>query len=212
MTVNHTVLDHPLLRHKINLLRDRETRPVVFRALVREIAQLMAYEATRDLALADRAIETPMAPMTAQVLAEPQPVLVSILRAGNAMLDGLLDLIPTASVAHIGMYRDHDTLEAVEYSYNGPPNIAARKCLIVDPMLATANSSSAAIARLKEKGVRDMRLISILAAPEGLAKLTDAHPDVSVLVGALDERLDENGYIVPGLGDAGDRAFDTPKS
>lgn len=212
MAVNHIVLDHPLLQHKINLLRDKDTRPVVFRTLVREIAQLMIYEATRDLALADREIVTPMAPMTAQVLAEPQPVLVSILRAGNAMLDGMLDMIPTAGVAHIGMYRDHDTLEAVEYSYNGPPDIAERKNLIVDPMLATANSSSAAIARLKEKGVRDMRLISILAAPEGLAALAEAHPDVDVLVGALDERLDERGYIIPGLGDAGDRAFDTPRS
>lgn len=209
MTVNHTVLAHPLLQHKINLLRDQDTRPVVFRALVREIAQLMTYEATRDLVLAERKIVTPMAPMTAQVLAEPLPVLVSILRAGNAMLDGILDMIPTASVAHIGMYRDHDTLEAVEYSYNGPPDIAERKCLIVDPMLATGHSSSAAIARLKEKGVRDMRLISILAAPEGLAALVAAHPDVPVYVGALDERLDGNGYIIPGLGDAGDRAYGT---
>lgn len=211
MTINHTVIDHPLVRHKISLLRDQNTRPVVFRTLVREIAQLMTYEATRDLALADREIETPMTRMTAQVLAEPLPVLVSILRAGNAMLDGVLDLIPTASVAHIGMYRDHETLQAVEYSFNGPPDIAERRNLIVDPMLATANSSSAAISRLKEKGVRDMRLISILAAPEGLAALAAAHPDVSVFVGALDERLDERGYIIPGLGDAGDRAFDTPR-
>lgn len=209
MTDNLTVIDHPLVEHKISLLRDRETKSVVFRALVREIAQLMTYEVTRDLALTDRNIETPIAPMTARVLASPPPVLVSILRAGNAMLDGVLDLIPTASVAHIGVYRDHDTLEAVEYYFNGPPDIAERYNLIVDPMLATANSSISAIAQLKERGVTNLRLASILAAPEGLAALRAAYPDVPVFVGAVDERLDEKGYIIPGLGDAGDRSFGT---
>lgn len=209
MTDNLTVIDHPLVEHKISLLRDRETKSVVFRALVREIAQLMTYEVTRDLALTDRNIETPIAPMTARVLASPPPVLVSILRAGNAMLDGVLDLIPTASVAHIGVYRDHDTLEAVEYYFNGPPDIAERYNLIVDPMLATANSSISAISQLKERGVTNLRLASILAAPEGLAALRAAYPDVPVFVGAVDERLDEKGYIIPGLGDAGDRSFGT---
>lgn len=209
MTDNLTVIDHPLVEHKISLLRDRETKSVVFRALVREIAQLMTYEVTRDLALTDRNIETPIAPMTARVLASPPPVLVSILRAGNAMLDGVLDLIPTASVAHIGVYRDHDTLEAVEYYFNGPPDIAERYNLIVDPMLATANSSISAISQLKERGVTNLRLAAILAAPEGLAALRAAYPDVPVFVGAVDERLDEKGYIIPGLGDAGDRSFGT---
>jgi len=209
MTDNLTVIDHPLVHHKISLLRDRETKSVVFRALVREIAQLMTYEVTRDLAMTDRNIETPIAPMTARVLASPAPVLVSILRAGNAMLDGVLDLIPTASVAHIGVYRDHDTLEAIEYYFNGPPDIAERYNLIVDPMLATANSSISAISQLKARGVTNLRLASILAAPEGLAALRAAYPDVPVFVGAVDERLDEKGYIIPGLGDAGDRSFGT---
>lgn len=209
MTDNLTVIDHPLVQHKISLLRDRETKSVVFRALVREIAQLMTYEVTRDLVLTDRKIETPIAPMTARVLASPAPVLVSILRAGNAMLDGVLDLIPTASVAHIGVYRDHDTLEAIEYYFNGPPDIAERYNLIVDPMLATANSSISAISQLKARGVTNLRLASILAAPEGLAALRAAYPDVPVFVGAVDERLDEKGYIIPGLGDAGDRSFGT---
>ena len=209
MTAKLTVIEHPLVRHKISLLRDQQTKSIVFRAVVRETAQLMTYEATRDLALVDQDIETPVAPMTAQVLAHPAPVLVSILRAGNAMLDGVLDLLPMASVAHIGMYRDHETLEATEYSFNGPPDIAERLNLVVDPMLATANSAIAVISRLKEKGVCDLRMMSILAAPEGLAAFAAAHPDVPVFVGEVDERLNEKGYIVPGLGDAGDRSYGT---
>jgi len=209
MTDNLTVIDHPLVQHKISLLRDRETKSVVFRALVREIAQLMTYEVTRDLVLTDRDIETPIAPMTARVLASPPPVLVSILRAGNAMLDGVLDLIPTASVAHIGVYRDHDTLEAIEYYFNGPPDIADRYNLIVDPMLATANSSISAISQLRKRGVTNLRLASILAAPEGIAAIQAAFPDVPLFIGAVDERLDDRGYIIPGLGDAGDRSFGT---
>jgi uracil phosphoribosyltransferase len=203
------VADHPLIRHKITLLRDKETPPILFRMLVREIAQLMLYEPTRDLALVDRDIETPVAAAQAPVLAAPLPVLVSIMRAGNVMLDAALEIIPTAGVAHIGIYREHETLEAVEYYYNGPPDIAARPVLIVDPMLATANSSVAAISRLKERGVHDIRMISILAAPEGLDALVDAHPDVRVYVGAVDSHLNEKGYIVPGLGDAGDRSYAT---
>jgi uracil phosphoribosyltransferase len=209
MTNNLTVIDHPLVQHKISLLRDRETKSVVFRALVREIAQLMTYEVTRDLVLTDRSIETPIAPMTARVMANPAPVLVSILRAGNAMLDGVLDLIPTASVAHIGVYRDHDTLEAIEYYFNGPADIAGRYNLIVDPMLATANSSISAISQLRQRGVTNLRLASILAAPEGIAAIQAAFPDVSLFIGAVDERLDDKGYIIPGLGDAGDRSFAT---
>lgn len=209
MTSTPTVIDHPLLQHKISLLRDKETPPVIFRMLVREIAQLMLFEATRDLALTTRDIETPLTTMTAPVLAAPGPVLASIMRAGNVMLDAALEIIPTASVCHIGIYRDHDTLEAVEYYFNGPADIADRSLLLVDPMLATANSSIAAISQLKARGVSDMCLISILAAPEGLAALSEAHPDVPVFVGSVDAQLNEKGYIVPGLGDAGDRSYAT---
>jgi uracil phosphoribosyltransferase len=209
MTSSPTVIDHPLLQHKISLLRDKNTPPIIFRLLVREIAQLMLFEATRDLALASRDIETPLTKMTAPVLAEPGPVLASIMRAGNVMLDAGLEIIPTASVCHIGIYRDHDTLEAVEYYFNGPEDIAERPLLIVDPMLATANSSVDAISQLKARGVTDMRLICILAAPEGLVALAEAHPDVPVFVGAVDSHLNEKGYIVPGLGDAGDRSYAT---
>ena len=204
-----TIINHPLALHKLTLMRNEGTSTQDFRRLLREVGALLAYEATRDLALVDRDIETPVAPMTAQVLAHPAPVLVSILRAGNAMLDGVLDLLPMASVAHIGMYRDHETLEAIEYSFNGPPDIAERLNLVVDPMLATANSGIAAISRLKEKGVRDLRMMSILAAPEGLTAFAAAHPDVPVFVGEVDERLNGKGYIVPGLGDAGDRSYCT---
>lgn len=203
------VADHPLIRHKITLLRDKATPPILFRMLVREIAQLMIYEPTRDLRLCERDIETPVAPTRAPVLAEPLPVLVSIMRAGNVMLDAALEILPTAGVAHIGIYREHETLEAVEYYYNGPPDIADRPVIIVDPMLATANSSIAAISRLEGRGVRDIRLVSILAAPEGLDALAAAHPGVAVYVGTVDERLNEKGYIVPGLGDAGDRSYAT---
>jgi len=209
MTSSPTVIDHPLLQHKISLLRVKNTPPIIFRLLVREIAQLMLFEATRNLALTEREIETPLTKMTAPVLAEPGPVLASIMRAGNVMLDAGLEIIPTASVCHIGIYRDHDTLEAVEYYFNGPPDIAERALVIVDPMLATANSSVDAISQLKARGVTDMRLVCILAAPEGLAALAAAHPDIPVFVGAVDTHLNEKGYIVPGLGDAGDRSYAT---
>lgn len=209
MTSSPTVIDHPLLQHKISLLRDKDTPPIIFRLLVREIAQLMLFEATRELAMAEREIETPLTKMTAPVLAAPGPVLASIMRAGNVMLDAGLEIIPSAGVCHIGIYRDHDTLEAVEYYFNGPSDIVDRAVLIVDPMLATANSSVDAISQLKARGVTDMRLICILAAPEGLAALAAAHPDVPVFVGAVDSHLNEKGYIVPGLGDAGDRSYAT---
>lgn len=209
MPSSPAVVDHPLLQHKISLLRDKETPPVIFRLLVREIAQLMLFEASRDLALTERDIETPLTKMTAPVLAAPGPVLASIMRAGNVMLDAALEIIPTASVCHIGIYRDYDTLEAVEYYFNGPTDIAERALLIVDPMLATANSSVDAVSQLKARGVTDMRLICILAAPEGLAAFSAAHPDVPVFVGTVDTHLNEKGYIVPGLGDAGDRSYAT---
>ncbi|MEL0144605.1 MAG: uracil phosphoribosyltransferase [Alphaproteobacteria bacterium] len=204
-----TVMDHPLIRHKITLLRDINTKPMVFRMLVREIAQLMLCEATRDLALDSYTIETPQTTTTERMLAKPYPVLVTIMRAGNAMLDGALDIMPMAGVSHIGVFRDHDTLEAHEYYFNGPPDIADRLNIIVDPMLATANSSIAAVARLKDKGVRDLRLVSIITAPEGLSAFAAAHADVPVFAGVVDEYLNDKGYIVPGLGDAGDRAFNT---
>ncbi|MEK9797041.1 MAG: uracil phosphoribosyltransferase [Alphaproteobacteria bacterium] len=204
-----TVMDHPLIQHKITLLRDINTKPVIFRMLVREIAQLMLCEATRDLALDSFAIETPLTATTEPLLAKPYPVLVSIMRAGNAMLDGALDIMPMAGVSHIGIFRDHDTLEAHEYYFNGPTDIADRLNIIVDPMLATANSSIAAVARLKDKGVRDLRLVSIITAPEGLSAFVAAHADVPVFAGVVDDHLNDKGYIVPGLGDAGDRAFNT---
>lgn len=209
MAANTTVVDHPLVQHKITLLRDKETPPIMFRLLVREITQLMLFEATRNLGLMDREIETPMAQITAPVLAVPRPVLVSIMRAGNVMLDAALEIIPNAGVSHIGIYRDHDTLEAIEYYFNGPPDIAERPLVIVDPMLATANSSIAAISQLKARGVREMRMVNILAAPEGIDALSAAHPDVPLFVGVVDEHLNEKGYIVPGLGDAGDRSYAT---
>ena len=204
-----TVMDHPLIRHKITLLRDINTKPVVFRMLVREIAQLMLYEATRDLALDSYTIETPLTATTERSLAKPYPVLVSIMRAGNAMLDGVLDIMPMAAVSHIGIFRDNDTLEAHEYYFNGPTDIADRLNIIVDPMLATANSAIAAVARLKDNGVRDLRLISIITAPEGLSAFVAAHADVPVFAGVVDDHLNDKGYIIPGLGDAGDRAFNT---
>ncbi|MBO21778.1 MAG: uracil phosphoribosyltransferase [Rhodospirillaceae bacterium] len=209
MASDPIVVTHPLLQHKISLVRDKDTPPIIFRMLVREITQLMLFDATRDLTLTDRDIETPMQKISAPVLAEPGPVLVSIMRAGNVMLDAALEIIPTAGVCHIGIYRDRDTLEAVEYYFNAPDDIADRALLLVDPMLATANSSVAAISQLKARGVIDMRLVCILAAPEGLRALADAHPDVPVYVGALDTHLNEKGYIVPGLGDAGDRSYAT---
>ncbi len=209
MAADPIVVTHPLLQHKITLLRDKTTPPITFCMLVREIAQLMLFDATRDLALNEREIETPLERMSAPVLAAPGPVLVSIMRAGNVMLDAALEIMPTAGVCHIGIYRDYETLEAIEYYFNAPADLAERPLILVDPMLATANSAVAAISQLKARGARDMRLISILSAPEGVAALAEAHPDVPVYTGALDSHLNEKGYIVPGLGDAGDRSYAT---
>lgn len=207
MTV--TVVDHPLIQHKLTLMRDKTTSTAGFRMLLREIAHLLCYEVTRDIELETTAIETPMGPMQAPIIKGKKLVFASILRAGNGLLDGMLDLIPAARVAHIGMYRDHDTLEPVEYYFKAPGELENRLVIVVDPMLATGNSAIAAIDRLKQRGATRIRYLCLLAAPEGVQKFTSAHPDVPVFTAAIDSHLNENGYIVPGLGDAGDRMFGT---
>lgn len=204
-----TVADHPLVRHKLTLLRRKETSTAGFRRLVREVATLLCYEATRDLPLEDIEIETPVTTMMSPVLAGKKLVFASILRAGTGLLDGMLDLVPSARVAHIGLYRDPDTLQAVEYYFKVPEGLAERLVIVVDPMLATGHSAIAALDRLKEAGARDLRFVCLVAAPEGLANLCDHHPDVPILTASIDDRLNEHAYIVPGLGDAGDRLFGT---
>ena len=203
------VIDHPLVQHKLTLMRRVDTPMAKFRALLREIALLLGYEVTRDLALTDEAIETPLESMTAPVLAGKKLVLVSILRAGNGLLEGMLDLMPAARVGHIGLYRDPATLMAIEYYFKVPEDLDDREVIAVDPMLATAHSSIAAVHRLKEAGARSIKLVCLVAAPEGLEAFDREHPDVPVYTAAVDERLDEHGYIRPGLGDAGDRLYGT---
>ena len=203
------IVDHPLVRHKLTIMRDRDTSTSQFRRLLREIAQLLAYEITRDLPMGTRAIETPMAAMDAPVLAGAKLALVSILRAGNGLLDGVLELVPSARVGFVGLYRDEETLRPVQYYFKVPDRLHERVAIVLDPMLATGNSSAAAVTLLKEAGARDIRFLCLLAAPEGVERMRGAHPDVPVVTAALDERLDERGYIVPGLGDAGDRMFGT---
>ena len=203
------VIDHPLVQHKLTLMRRNDTPTAKFRALLREIALLLGYEVTRDLALTEARIETPLEPMTAPVLAGKKLVLVSILRAGNGLLEGMLDLMPAARVGHIGLYRDPETLMAVEYYFKVPDGLDDREVIAVDPMLATAHSSIAAVHRLKEAGARSIRLVCVVAAPEGLEAFDHEHPDVPVYTAAVDERLDDHGYIRPGLGDAGDRLYGT---
>ncbi|TDL75085.1 uracil phosphoribosyltransferase [Palleronia sediminis] len=209
MTQHLQVVEHPLVRHKLSIMREAGTSTAVFRQLLREISQLLAYEVTRDLPMTTRRIETPICPMDAPVLAGRKLALISILRAGNGLLDGMLDLIPSARVGFVGLYRDEATLTPVEYYFKVPGDLDGRVVIAVDPMLATGNSSVAAIDRLKEAGATDIRFLCLLAAPEGVARMKDAHPDVRIVTAALDERLDEKGYIVPGLGDAGDRMFGT---
>jgi len=204
-----TVLDHPLLRHKLTLLRDRETTTAKFRQVAREISLLMAYEVTRDLPLQEIDIETPLEPMRAAYLVGKKLCIVSILRAGNGILEGMLDLVPSARVGHIGLYRDPATLQPVEYYLKLPSDIAERLVILVDPMLATGHSAAAAATRLKQAGVTAMKFVCLLAAPEGIKALTEAHPDVPVFTGAIDRELDSHGYIRPGLGDAGDRFYGT---
>ncbi|WP_299651604.1 uracil phosphoribosyltransferase [uncultured Jannaschia sp.] len=204
-----TVVTHPLVQHKLSLMRDKGTPTAVFRQLLREISQLLAYEVTRDLPMTTRAIETPMQAMDAPVLAGRKMALVSILRAGNGLLDGILELVPSARVGFVGLYRDEATLEPVQYYFKVPDQLDERLVIAVDPMLATGNSSAAAIDLLKAKGATDIRFLCLLAAPEGIARMKAAHPDVPIVTAAVDERLNESGYIVPGLGDAGDRMFGT---
>jgi uracil phosphoribosyltransferase len=206
---NVTVLDHPLLRHKLTLLRDRTTSTAKFRQVAREISLLMAYEVTRDLPLEPIDIETPLEQMRAERLAGKKLCIVSILRAGNGILDGMLDLVPSARVGHIGLYRDPATLMPVEYYLKLPSDIAERLVILVDPMLATGHSAAAAASRLKQAGVVAMKFVCLLAAPEGVAAFTQAHTDVPVFTGAIDRVLDDHGYIRPGLGDAGDRFYGT---
>jgi uracil phosphoribosyltransferase len=204
-----TLLNHPLLRHKLTLLRDRTTSTALFRQVAREVSLLMAYEVTRDLPLEPVAIETPLEPMQAERVAGKKLCLVSILRAGNGILEGMLDLIPSARVGHIGLYRDPQTLQPVEYYRKFPSDLADRLAIVVDPMLATGHSADAAVAAVKQAGVRQVRFVCLLAAPEGLTVLTRAHPDVPVFTAAVDRGLDGHGYIRPGLGDAGDRFYGT---
>lgn len=204
-----TVVDHPLVQHKLSIMRNKDTSTAGFRRLLREISLLLGYEVTRNLELTTTRIETPMEPMDAPVLEGKKLVFASVLRAGNGLLEGLLDLVPAARVAHIGLYRDHDTLEAVEYFFKAPSNLEDRLVIVVDPMLATANSAIAAVEKLKERGATNIRFLCLLAAPEGIERFTTAHPDVPVFTASIDEKLNEKGYIVPGLGDAGDRMYGT---
>jgi uracil phosphoribosyltransferase len=204
-----TVVDHPLVQHKLTIMRDKETSTAGFRRLLREISLLLGYEVTRNLELTTKVIETPLTKMEAPVLEGKKLVFASVLRAGNGLLEGLLDLVPAARVAHIGLYRDHDTLEAVEYFFKAPSDLADRLVIVVDPMLATANSAIAAVDRLKGRGATNLRYLCLLAAPEGIKRFTEAHPDVPVVTAAIDSHLNEKGYIVPGLGDAGDRMYGT---
>jgi uracil phosphoribosyltransferase len=203
------VIDHPLVQHNLTLMRQAETSAAAFRALLREISMLLAYEVTRDIPLTYVRINTPLASMQAPVLAGKKLVVVSIMRAGNGILDGMLELIPSARVGHIGLYRDPKTHIAIEYYFKVPEDIAARDVLVVDPMLATGNSAVAALHRLKDTGARSLKFVCLLAAPEGIAHVHEQHPDVPVYTAAVDDRLNEHGYILPGLGDAGDRLFGT---
>lgn len=203
------VMEHPLIQHKIGIIRRKDTGSKDFRELIGEVAMLMCYEATRDLKLSDVEIETPICKMTAKELAGKKLAIIPILRAGLGMVDGMLSMIPAAKVGHIGLYRDETTLEPIEYFCKLPQDCAERDVFVVDPMLATGGSSSAAITMLKKRGVRNIRFMCIVAAPEGVERIQKDHPDVDVYIGALDEHLNDEGYIVPGLGDAGDRIFGT---
>jgi uracil phosphoribosyltransferase len=203
------VVDHPLIAHKLSFMRDKTTSSALFRQLLREISLLLGYEVLRDLELETRAIETPMGPMHAPFLKGKKLVFVPILRAGMGLLDGFLELVPSARVGHIGIYRDPETMTAVEYYMKMPDDAADRLVIIVDPMLATGNSMAAAISRVKEYGARDIKAVSLLAAPEGIRAVHDAHPEIRIYTAAVDSHLNEHGYIMPGLGDAGDRLYGT---
>ena len=204
-----TIVDHPLVQHKLTLMRDRDQPTAYFRQLLRETALLLAYEVTRDLPLETKRIETPIEAMDAPVLSGKKLCFVSVLRAGNGLLEGMLDLLPSARVGHVGLYRDPETLEAVEYYYKVPQDIGERLVIVVDPMLATANSGIAAVDRLKQGGARRIKFVCLLTAPEGVAVFAAAHPDVPIFTAAIDRKLNDHGYILPGLGDAGDRIYGT---
>ena len=204
-----TVVDHPLVQHKLTIMRDRDTPTAVFRQLLREISQLLAYEVTRNMAMTTKRIETPMQPMDAPTLDGKKLALISILRAGNGLMDGVLELIPSARVGFVGLYRDEETLQPVQYYFKVPEGLDDRLVIAVDPMLATGNSSVAAIDLLKKAGATNLRFLCLLAAPEGIKRMQEAHPDVPIVTAAVDEKLNEQGYIIPGLGDAGDRMFGT---
>lgn len=204
-----TIVDHPLVQHKLSIIRDKETSTRSFRQVLREVSVLLCYEVTRDLPLEDVAIETPVAATTGKTLSGKKLTFAPILRAGNGMLDGMLELVPSARVAHIGLYRDPKTFKAVEYYFKAPADIAERLVIVIDPMLATGHTAVAALDRLKETGVTQLRFCCLLAAPEGVDVLRSHHPDVPIWTAAVDERLNEHAYIVPGLGDCGDRLYGT---
>jgi uracil phosphoribosyltransferase len=204
-----TVINHPLVQHKLTIMRKKETSTAGFRRLLREISTLLCYEVTRDLEITYEEIETPLTTMKAPVLEGKKLVFASILRAGNGLLEGMLDLVPSARVSHIGVYRDHETLKPVEYYFKAPEDIDERLVIVVDPMLATGNSSIAAIDRLKDRGAKNIRFLCLLAAPEGIKNFHAFHPNVHIYTASIDSHLNEKGYIVPGLGDAGDRMYGT---
>ena len=209
MSLKIKVIDHPLIQHKLTYLRDKTTGTKDFREMLEEISLLMAYEITRDLPLQDTIVETSVGPCKAKVLAGKKLGVIPILRAGLGMIAGIIQLIPTAKVGHVGLYRDPVTLQPVEYYCKLPSDVAERELIVVDPMLATGGSAAAAITLLKQKGAKNIKLMCLVSAPEGVKVMNDAHPDVEIFTAALDEKLNDHGYIVPGLGDAGDRIFGT---
>ena len=209
MFKNLTVVSHPLVQHKLTLMREKDTSTASFRQLLREISLLLAYEVTRELPMTTKKIQTPICEMDAPAIDGKKLALISILRAGNGLLDGILELIPAARVGFVGLYRDHETLQPVQYYYKVPDQLDERICIVVDPMLATGNSSAAAVKLLKGSGARNIRFLCLLAAPEGIRHMNAEHPDVQIVTASVDSHLNENGYIVPGLGDAGDRMFGT---
>jgi uracil phosphoribosyltransferase len=204
-----TVVSHPLVQHKLTLMREKDTSTASFRKLLREISLLLAYEVTRELPMTLRRIETPLEEMDSPAIEGKKLALVSILRAGNGLLDGILELVPAARVGFVGLYRDPETLQPVQYYCKLPDHMEDRIAIVVDPMLATGNSSAAAVSLLKQAGARQIRFLCLLAAPEGIARMKEAHPDVPIVTAAVDSHLNDHGYIVPGLGDAGDRMFGT---
>ena len=209
MFENLTVVSHPLVQHKLTLMREKDTSTASFRQLLREISLLLAYEVTRNLPMTTKKIETPICPMDAPAIDGKKLALISILRAGNGLLDGILELIPAARVGFIGLYRDPVTLLPVQYYYKVPDHLDERICIVVDPMLATGNSSAAAVTLLKQSGAKEIRFLCLLASPEGIKHMNEVHPDVQIVTASVDSHLNEHGYIVPGLGDAGDRMFGT---